>query len=140
MPYKDKEKRKEYHKAYGKKWRSKNRKRLTLYQRIYRKTHPEYHKKELEYHRKYLQNHPETRLFTKTRAGFGRIRALFELGGCCVFDFKTNPLELEIHHPFGRKKFPDIMIQVCHKHHTMLHHKERVKKYRELRLAEWGKI
>lgn len=135
MPYKDPIKNNEC----KKRWRDRNREARTTYQRNFRNSHPEYRKREYIYNRKWLKNHPEAKLFYKNTAYLGEIRMLIELGGCCVFCFNTHPSELESHHPFGRKEFPNTMIQVCHDCHTLLHHKKRSENARNIRLAEWGK-
>jgi len=78
-------------------------------------------KKKAEYQIQYRKIHPEGRLFHRQGKGrFGKMRMLFELGGCCVFDFETNPFYLEICHPFGRSNYPDIMIQACRSCHKKL--------------------
>lgn len=136
MPYKDPIK----YNECKKRWRDNNIEARTTYQRNYRHSHPEFRKKECLRSRKWYENHPEAKLFYAKGANLGEMRMLFELGGCCIFCFNTNTSELEIHHPFGRKEHPYIRIQVCHKHHTILHHRERTKRFRELRLAEWRKI
>jgi hypothetical protein len=139
MPYKDKEKRKQYQKLYGKthhrnpqqrhEYNVTNRKHHAIWMRNYRKN-PEIKKKEKLLHEKYYEKNKEllnshrreTTLFYRSGIPrLGRILMLFELGGCCVFTFETNPFKLQIHHPFGRKEHPEIMVQLCRHCHRKLH-------------------
>jgi hypothetical protein len=140
MPYKDPIKQREYFKNYKILWRKRNRERANGYQWYYRISHPKFRKKELFNSRKWYENHPEAKLFYTKGANLGEIRMLFELGGCCVFCFNTHPSELEVHHPFGRKEFPDKRINLCHECHTLIHRKKRSENARNIRLTEWGKI
>jgi predicted RNA-binding Zn-ribbon protein involved in translation (DUF1610 family) len=100
------------------KWRTQNKEKArkdgTKYRKEYRKRFPHKHK---------IQN----LLHNNHSAQLGKIESLFKLGGCCAIYFNTHIFELEIHHPFGRKEEPDMMIQVCRKCHLELHHKDNIR-------------
>lgn len=135
MPYKDPMKQREC----KKRWRDRNKPARTTYQRNYRRSHPEYRKKHALDSKKWYANHPEAKLFYAEGMNLGKMKMLTELGGCCVLCFNIYPFELEIHHPFGRKAFPQKRIILCHKCHTLIHRKERSERARKMRLNEWGK-
>ena len=125
------DKKKKYNKEYWPKYYLKNKTKILKKNIVKCKKWREKHKEHCKMYQK------EYQLFNrKEKARLGKMLMLFELGGCCVFDFETDPFKLEIHHPFGRKKFPDVMIQVCHKHHTILDHEKRSKVAKELRRSE----